>query len=282
MRTLCRISAAAVALLALAACTGKAPTTPAAPADATFTYLNNLDVMTEWDPATSYSNEGVAMANMYEQLTRSDPKTGEAEPLLAESWESSSDAKQWTFHLRPDVTFTTGNPVDAAAAKAAIERTISLKSGAAYIWDSVKTVTAKDDLTLVFDLKYATPLDLVSSSGFGAYIYDTKATSGDLGKWFNEGNAAGSGPYVPTSWKKGTETELTLAKNAEYWGGWDGAHYTSLVYKVVPEQTTAIQLLQSDEGTFIPQLSTTLFNSLKDTRASRPSRGLRTRTCLRC
>ena len=167
-----------------------------APADATFTYLNNLDVMTEWDPATSYSNEGIAMSNMYEQLTRTDPETGDVEPLLAESWESSADGLEWTFHLRPDVTFSTGNPVDAAAAKAAIERTIELKGGASYIWGPVKSISAKDDTTLVFDLKYATPLDLVASSGFGAYIYDTKATDGDLAKWFNEGNAAGTGPYV--------------------------------------------------------------------------------------
>lgn len=265
MRALLRIGAAAVALVAVAACTGKAPTTSTSSSDATFAYLNNLDVMTEWDPATSYSNEGIAMANMYEQLTRTDPTTGDVEPLLAESWESSDGGLQWTFELRPDVTFTTGNPVDAAAAKAAIERTIDLKGGASYIWGPVKSITVEDNLTLVFDLKYATPLDLVASSGFGAYIYDTRAATGDLGAWFNDGHAAGTGPYVPTSWKKGSETELTLEQNDDYWGGWDGDHYTSVVYKVVPEQTTAVQLLESGEGSFIPQVSSTLFESLQDT-----------------
>lgn len=263
MGTMPRIGAAVAVLATLAACSGTAPTTDSAPADATFTYLNNLDVMTEWDPATSYSNEGIAMSNMYEQLTRTDPETGDVEPLLAESWESSDDGLEWTFHLRPDVTFSTGNPADAAAAKAAIERTIDLNGGASYIWGPVKSITAKDDTTLVFDLKYATPLDLVASSGFGAYIYDTKATDGDLAKWFNEGNAAGTGPYLAGTWKKGTETELTLEQNKDYWGGWDGDHYTSVVYKVVPEQTTAVQLLQGGDGTFIPQLSSTIFNSLQ-------------------
>ena len=147
---------------------------------------------------------------------------------------------------------TTGNPADAAAAKAAIERTISLNGGAAYIWDPVKSISAPDATTLTFDLKYAAPLDLIASSAYAAYIYDTKATTGNLSKWFNEGHTAGTGPYVVQAWKKGTENELTLGKNADYWGGWDGAHYTSVVYKVVPEQTTAVQLLQSGDGTFIP------------------------------
>ena len=74
----------AAALLLLAACTGTPPKT-AAPAGTTFTYANNLEVMTSWDPASSYSNEVIALSNVYEQLARYDSTTGEVEPLLAES-----------------------------------------------------------------------------------------------------------------------------------------------------------------------------------------------------
>ncbi|WP_198654252.1 hypothetical protein, partial [Nocardia aurea] len=38
--------------------------------DATFVYAPNLDVVTDWDPASSYSNEIIAMSNIYEGLTR--------------------------------------------------------------------------------------------------------------------------------------------------------------------------------------------------------------------
>lgn len=264
MHRITRSALAAVVVLALAACTGKAPAHTAGAADQTFTYLNNLDVMTEWDPATSYSNEIIAMNNMYEQLTRSDPKTNKVEPLLATSWTQADHGRTWTFQLRKGVTFTTGSPVTAAAAKAAIERTISLKGGAAYIWDPVKTIDATGPTTLVFHLKYAAPLDLIASSAYAAFIYDTKAAgSGNLAKWFEQGHAAGTGPYVVGSWKKGTEDELQLNKNPQYWGGWSGSHYTSIDYKVVPEQTTAVQLLQSGQGSFIPQLSSSLFASLQ-------------------
>jgi peptide/nickel transport system substrate-binding protein len=283
MRILPRLGAALAVAMLLGACTGTAPTgqsattkaasgaaAPAAsgaaskaPVNATFTYINNLDVVTEWDPALSYSNEVIAMNNLYEQLTRSNPTTGKPEPLLATSWETSADGLTWTFTLRDGVTFSSGNPMDAAAAKAAIERTIGLKGGAAYIWDAVDTITAKDATTLEFTLKYAAPLDLIASSAYAAFIYDTKATTGDLAAWFAEGKAAGTGAYVVDSWAKGTENELTLKANDSYWGGWAGDHYTSVVFKVVPEETTAVQLLQSGEGTFIPRVSSTIFTSLE-------------------
>ena len=43
----------------------------------TFTYAPNLAVVTDLDPATSYSNEVTAMHNMYESLTRYDSASGD-------------------------------------------------------------------------------------------------------------------------------------------------------------------------------------------------------------
>ena len=265
MRTIPRLVALAATASVLAACSGTAPAPAPAPAptNAAFTYINNLDVMTSWDPATSYSNEGIATNNLYEQLTRSDPKTNKVEPLLATKWEASADGLTWTFTLRDNVKFSTGNPMDAPAAKAAIDRTMKLAGGGAYIWDPVKTITAKDPTTLVFDLKYAAPLDLISSSAYAAFIYDTKAATGDLAQWFESGHAAGTGAYVVDTWKQGTENELTLKANKDYWGGWAGTHYQSVIFKVVPQETTAVQMLQSGQGSFMPSVSSALFASLK-------------------
>jgi len=265
MRTATRTGIIAVlvaASVALAGCSGTPPKDTAA-SDETFTYANNLVVMTSWDPASSYSNEIIAMNNIYEQLTRYDSTTGEVEPLLADSWESSPDGLTWTFKLHPGVTFSNGNPMNAEAAKAALERTIELGAGAAFQWDPVKSIQAQGESTLVFKLKYAAPLDLIASSAYAAYIYDTTATSGDLAAWFEEGNTAGTGPYVVSDYKKGQEKELTLKANKSYWGGWEGSHYTSVVYRVVPQETTAAQLLQGGQVTFVPRMSPTLFDSLK-------------------
>ena len=92
----------------------------------TFTYAAHLAVVTDLDPATSYSNEVIAMHNIYESLTRYDSATGTVQPALATEWSTSEDGLTWTFTLRDGVTFHTGRPMDAAAAKAAIERTQTL------------------------------------------------------------------------------------------------------------------------------------------------------------
>ncbi len=43
---------------------------------------------------------------------------GTVTPWLAKSWTHSADGKIWTFTLRDDVTFSNGEPFDAAAAAA--------------------------------------------------------------------------------------------------------------------------------------------------------------------
>lgn len=237
----------------------------AATSDATFTYLDSNELMVGWDPATSYSNEISVMNNMYEQLVRYDNKTKQVKPQLADSYTRSSDGKTWTFKLHPGVRFHDGNAADAPAAKAAIERTMKLNQGAAYEWGAVKTITAPDATTLVFKLKYPAPLDLIASSAYAAYIYDTKAApkGTTLAKWFAAGHEAGTGPYELEKWNKGQDVEVRLAQFKDYWKGWDGTHYAHVVFRHVPQATTSAQLLRSGDATFARQLNAQLFASMK-------------------
>ncbi|GAA2213356.1 ABC transporter substrate-binding protein [Nonomuraea monospora] len=228
--------------------------------DATFVYAPNQDVVTDWDPATSYSNEIIALSNIYEGLTRYNSQTKQAEPRLATEWTSSAEGKEWTFKLRQGVKFHTGDPLDAEAAKKAIERTIEKKGGAAYIWDPVDKIEAVDASTLKFTLKYAAPLDLVTSSGYAAWIYDADAVDAD-GK-----TTAGTGPYTIDSWKKGEENELTLKAYEDYWGGWKPEQYKKVTFRVTPEITTAWQLLQNGEVNFVRRLNPQLFAQAGTTR----------------
>ena len=258
---------AALALL-LAACGGSAATPAAhrAPAQ-TFTYDTYTQVMVDgWDPATEYSNGIIAMSNMYETLTRYDAATHKVDPLLATSWSSASNGKTWTFHLRHGVTFHTGRPLTAQAAKAAILRTQKLGGGAAYVWGAVRSISTPDPYTLVFKLKYAAPLDLEASADYSAYIYDTKAAgSGSLTKWLNAPHDAGTGPYTLQTYNSGQEFEVVLKAYPKYWGGWSGSHYQRLVFRVVPQDTTAAQLLRSGQVNFVEQMSPSLWTSLKGT-----------------
>src|SRR3954454_5881280 len=117
-------SLALAAALAVAAtgCSG-GTVRKAASSNSSFVYSFNLNVVTDWDPATSYSNEIIAMQNIYESLTRYDTASKTVKPLLATKWSATPDGKTWTFTLRDGVKFHTGTPVTSTAAKAAIERT---------------------------------------------------------------------------------------------------------------------------------------------------------------
>lgn len=233
----------------------------------TFVYAYNLNVVTEWDPALSYSNEIIAMQNLYETLTRYDADSGKVEPLLATDWSANTEGTRWTFTLRDDATYHSGRPVDAASVAESIQRTIDLGGGAAYIWDPVRSVAATDDHTVEFRLKYPAALDLISSSAYAAYVYDVDAApSGtSLAKWLADGHDAGSGPYAVGSWRPGDEVELRLKADDDYWGGWQEGQFRNIEYRVTPELTTAWQLLQTGDVSFVDRLSPQLFEQAKTT-----------------
>ncbi len=68
----------AASLMATGLLLSTAVGTQAQDAPVTFTYGSHLVVVTDLDPATSYSNEVIAMHNIYESLTRYDSATGHA------------------------------------------------------------------------------------------------------------------------------------------------------------------------------------------------------------
>ncbi len=234
----------------------------------TFTYASHLAVVTDLDPASSYSNEVIAMHNVYESLTRYDSQTGTVLPALATEWSTSEDGLTWTFTLRDDVTFHTGRPMDAEAAKAALERTQGLGLGAGYIWSGVQSFEAPDATTLVMNLAWPAPMDLIAAANYAAYIYDVDAagegaSDEDLVAFFAAGGDAGTGPYTIADWQPGQEFELTLDAFPEYWAGWEGNHYTEVVFRVVPESTTAMQLVKAGEVSYVERLTPQLIDSLR-------------------
>lgn len=150
---------------------GSAPDT-----NQTFTYDSYNQVIVDWDPAVEYTNPGNSvMTALYDSLTRHDAKTGKVTPDLATKWSATPDGKTWTFTLRAGIKFHDGRPVDAAAVKSAILRTKQLNQGAGYMWQGVTAIDTPSASTVVFHLSQPTPLDVIGSAAYSAWIYDTKA-----------------------------------------------------------------------------------------------------------
>lgn len=66
------------------------------------------------DPAKAAAAPETDIARaLFEGLTDLDPKTLEAVPAIAESWDHSEDLRIWNFHLRSDAVWSNGEPVTA-------------------------------------------------------------------------------------------------------------------------------------------------------------------------
>jgi oligopeptide transport system substrate-binding protein len=67
-----------------------------------------------------------AVRALFEGLTEYDPKTLAPIPAVATRWESSSDARVWTFYLREDAKWSNGEPVTAGDFVRSWERTLKI------------------------------------------------------------------------------------------------------------------------------------------------------------
>lgn len=198
----------------------------------------------DWDPARVYSNESRVLENIYEHLLYLDLSGDEDKilPGLAESFEKSSDGKIWTFQLRRGVKFSNGEQFNAESVKFSIDYYKNSGKGPTFIWDPVTEVKIIDDYTVQFICEKATPVDLLVSSQYGSYMLPKNLYTDKDNSWFQKGNAIGTGPYKLVSWEKGVRT--ILEKNDEYWGGWKSTNYDRVIFKVVEDPTTRIQLLK--------------------------------------
>jgi peptide/nickel transport system substrate-binding protein len=223
---------------------------PAAQAQSKTATYAMYTAIKDFDPSIAFSTEVIMLANVYEPLLYYNPP-GSAEqfrPALATDWSVTDDGLTWTFNLRQGVTFHDGEPFNAAAAKAALDRTRELGKGAAFIWGAVESIEAPAEHTLVIKTSNPTPIDLIASAQYAAYMYSPKA--GEMGtEWFQQGNGAGTGPYKIRQWEKGQH--VVLEKNPDYWGGWGENSFDRVILKVVTENATQVQMLKSGEADLI-------------------------------
>lgn len=251
----------AIALAAgLAACGGPGSSTGEPAGDpvygGTLTFYDPIQY-TAWLPTNSiWSNSQVAN-NLAERLTWQDPKTGEIGPWLAESWEISDDKLKYTFTLRDGVTFSNGDPVDAAIVKANYDQhgfgDKELGIPPDRFFSDYAGSTVLDPLTIevAFTKPNAGFLQAASFYRSGS-ILAKPFLEQDLNGQGQAKNWIGSGPFVVES--VDGNTGITLKRREDYnWApagsGHEGKAYLErVVFKTVPEAGTRVGALQSGEA----------------------------------
>jgi peptide/nickel transport system substrate-binding protein len=178
------------------------------------------------DPAEECGLSDFTVTNaVYTRLTRYGSKAGpdgtsqvdpgHIVPYLAKSWTISKNGLVYTFHLHSGVKFADGDPVDSAAVKYSLERSVTMGGcGGYFIYDGIytppliKSITTPDPLTVVISLSVPDSNVLQDWAQPAASIVDEKTISqhggvqkGKVNTWMAGNVTPGAGPYLLQSYQ---------------------------------------------------------------------------------
>jgi ABC-type transport system substrate-binding protein len=203
------------------------------------------------DPAQETTGiiAGELLSNLFSGLVQFDEELGIIADL-AETWEVSEDGLQYTFHLRPDLTFHNGDTLTAEDFIYTYERTTDpdFASPHANKLRQVEQVSAPDDLTLSIALTapFSPFLAAACSRGPGRALNPiSKRAIDELG---NDGFArtpVGCGPFqiVPES------VELATGFRMEAFENWYGGRplLDAIEVSVIPEISSRLSALEAGD-----------------------------------
>jgi peptide/nickel transport system substrate-binding protein len=204
------------------------------------------------DPVTNDGNRNIwYFMNIYDQLVRVAPDGISLVPGLAETWDVSDDGVTYTFHLRPNVSFSDGTPMTS---KDVLFSWTRAANDPEKIWSwtltalkrdangQVQGITAPDDNTIVVELAQPWAPFLSDVAMFNMSVISEAFAKGNEDRLKQE--CMGTGPFALKEWKKGES--LTLMKNPHYWEE-DLPLLDEVAVMLVPDDNARILQLQGGE-----------------------------------
>jgi peptide/nickel transport system substrate-binding protein len=196
------------------------------------------------DPANVIGTEAVMLINStYNRLLDMDSNL-QVQPELAESWQSSSDASEWTFNLRRGVKFHDGKELTADDVIWSFQRLIDPATGSeaastlAFLKEA--SITAPDRYTVRFKLARSLAELPTLLTNKNTFIVQKGATTETLRL-----KGVGTGPFVPVDFALSQQVRR-LVRNRNYWEpGLPRAECLEIY--MIPEPTTRNAALQSGQ-----------------------------------
>ena len=185
--------------------------------------------------------------SLFEGLLRLDPKTAQPIPGLAERWDISPDARVYTFHLRTNAAWSTGQPITTEDVVYSWLRALSPSTAGDYagqlfyirnaedyyngkIKDPAQVgIHALDAHTVRVELNQplAFFLDLCTFSTLAVVPRQVIERLGE--RWLNERPLPCSGSYQLVAWR--LNDKVRLRKNPRYW---DAANVRNELIDILP------------------------------------------------
>ncbi len=230
-------------------------------------YGLSFDVDDTLDPqVTNFDSTIRITLNVCEPLVW-EPEPGKFVPGLADSWEVSPDAKQYTFKLKKGVKFHDGTPFNAEAVKFTLDRVVdpATKAGQSHDqlgpYDHTEVV---DDSTVKVVMKQPYAPLLTNLNGYLGIVSPTAVQKMGLAEFAR--HPVGTGPFVFKEWV--AKDHVTLVKNPDY--NWPSSYFKhtgpayldQVTFKVIPDQSVRAGTLKSGETQIIDDLDPLEYNTL--------------------
>ncbi len=203
---------------------------------------------------------------LFEGLTRLDPKSARPIPGLAENWEVSADGLIYTFHLRTNLVWSTGEPITAddvvyswvralnpATASDYAGQLFYLRNAEEFNSGKLKDpagvgVHALDQFTVRAELNHPTAFFLDLCAFPTLYVVPRQAIEKYGDRWLMARPLPSSGPYELADWR--LNDKVRLKKNPRYW---DAAKTQSEIIDLLPigSPATALNLYQSGQADIV-------------------------------
>lgn len=163
---------------------------------------------------------------------------GAVEPVKAETFEANEDATEWTLTLKDGLVFSNGDPLDAQAVIAHVERMQDPAIGASTAGTAAQIVgmEAPDEKTVVFTLE-------APNAHFTSLFARQLGMIGHPTEVDAYGHPLGSGPYQVADFDSGNQITLERAEN--YWA--EEGVADQLVYRMLSDANARMQSLQAGD-----------------------------------
>jgi peptide/nickel transport system substrate-binding protein len=181
-------------------------------------------------------------------------------PRLATEWTFSDDGLTLVMKLRTDARFHDGEPFDAEAAKANLERARTLpdslrKSELA----SVDSISVVDPSTIALKLKRPDATLLAQLTDRAGMMLAPKSLSGDVGA-----KPICSGPYKFV--ERVQNDRIVLERFKEHWEA-ANYHFDRVLYRAIPDTTVRLANLRAGELDMLERLAPTDVKSAQGDKA---------------
>ena len=209
------------------------------------------------DPAkgTDYV-QSMALINMYDSLVFP-TGSGSIEPALATEWSISDDNLTYTFNLREDAVFHSGNDVTAEDVKFSFERLMDIGQGFAGNFAGVldtENITVENNSTVSF--KLSEPFSPFLAMVVLVQVVDKQlimnnladgeyGDRGDYGQGFINENDAGSGAYELQSFTPGSG--ITFSRFPDAYHEFPEDAFNTVDVSIITENSTVQSQMRSGD-----------------------------------